>query len=165
MWILTCPDDTMCRVCIVQIQCRKYVLDDADHTACTWQHEVDHTCKSWNSLPIGPEHKWGLYLVCPTCETFRAKVDRKKSAPNFLKCHRVLYYSQFLKVLSRTVLLYSEFLKVLSRTRYWTTALPISWSAVAYCTAAFPISWHICLVLYYSQLIKVLSRTDLLPLY
>ena len=28
---------------IVQIQPRKYVLDDADHTAPTRQHELDHT--------------------------------------------------------------------------------------------------------------------------
>ena len=33
----------LCRICIVQIQPRKYVLDDADYAAPTRQHELDHT--------------------------------------------------------------------------------------------------------------------------
>ena len=33
----------LCRICIVQIQPRKRVLDHADCTAPTRQHELDHT--------------------------------------------------------------------------------------------------------------------------
>ena len=33
----------LCRICVVQIQPRKHVLDLAGHTAPTWQHELDHT--------------------------------------------------------------------------------------------------------------------------
>ena len=31
------------RICVVQIQPRKHVLDHADYTAPTRQHELDHT--------------------------------------------------------------------------------------------------------------------------
>ena len=33
----------LCRICVVQIQPRKYVLDDAGYAAPTRQHELDHT--------------------------------------------------------------------------------------------------------------------------
>ena len=36
--------EVLCRICTaVQIQPRKHVLDHADHTAPTRQHELDHT--------------------------------------------------------------------------------------------------------------------------
>ena len=33
----------LCMICVVQIQPRKHVLDDADNTAGTLQHELDDT--------------------------------------------------------------------------------------------------------------------------
>ena len=33
----------LCRICTVQIQPRKHVLDDAHSTARALQHELDHT--------------------------------------------------------------------------------------------------------------------------
>ena len=48
----------LCRICLVQIIPRKSVLDEADYTAPTWQHGLDHTdqqyicperCRSYRS--------------------------------------------------------------------------------------------------------------------
>ena len=33
----------LCKICLVQIRPRERVLDDADYTATTRQHKVDHT--------------------------------------------------------------------------------------------------------------------------
>ena len=42
LYILTCRNEMLCRICIVQIQPRKYVLDHADYEAPTMPHELDH---------------------------------------------------------------------------------------------------------------------------
>ena len=42
----------LCKICVVQTQPRKYVLDHAGYTAPTLQHELDHT----DQESIGPEY-------------------------------------------------------------------------------------------------------------
>ena len=41
--ILTCRSEVLCRLCRVQIQPSKLVVDYADYTAPTRKHELDHT--------------------------------------------------------------------------------------------------------------------------
>ena len=41
--ILPCRYEMLCRICTVHIQPRKHVLDHADYTVPTRQHELDHT--------------------------------------------------------------------------------------------------------------------------
>ena len=43
--------ELLCRICTVQIQPRKYVLDHADYTAPTRQHERDPTDQEFIYLP------------------------------------------------------------------------------------------------------------------
>ena len=40
---LTCRCESLCRICIVQIQPRKHVINCADYAGPTRQHELDHT--------------------------------------------------------------------------------------------------------------------------
>ena len=64
----------LCRICIVQIQPRKYVLYHADHTAPTRQHELDHTDQEY---------------ICP--ERSRARSGHRLSA----RCEEV-YCAEYL---------------------------------------------------------------------
>ena len=43
IYFLTRRCERLCRICIVQIQPRKRILDDARYTAPTRQHELEHT--------------------------------------------------------------------------------------------------------------------------
>ena len=39
----------LCRICVVQIEPTKLVLDRADYTALTRQHELDHTDHTYHT--------------------------------------------------------------------------------------------------------------------
>ena len=59
------------RICVVQIQPRKHVLDLADYTASTRQHELDHTDHT-DQEPIRPERSrssCGDRWIYPMCRT------------------------------------------------------------------------------------------------
>ena len=43
IWTLTCCSDTTCRICVVQVQPRKPVLDRPDSSPLSRQDELDHT--------------------------------------------------------------------------------------------------------------------------
>ena len=41
--IISCLQGKLCRICTIQVQPRKHVLDHVDFGALTRQHEIDHT--------------------------------------------------------------------------------------------------------------------------
>ena len=54
----------MCRICMVQTQRRKYVLDHADDTVLTRRQELDHTSTGEESIfPKVLRHEVGIYYL------------------------------------------------------------------------------------------------------
>ena len=78
--ILTCPYEMLCRICIVQIQPRKHVLDHAGCTAPIRQHEVDPTDQEYICRERPGSWTAGIDdLICPRCENIT--VQRLSSHP------------------------------------------------------------------------------------
>ena len=68
VWILSCRYEMLCRICTVHIQSRKHVIDHADCTAPTLQHELDHTdqesiCPERSRSSSGKSMIWSMYAL------------------------------------------------------------------------------------------------------
>ncbi|CAM9480770.1 unnamed protein product [Laminaria digitata] len=65
----------LCVICIEQIQPGKHVLVHADHTAPTWQHELDHTDQedTCPSRSISGD-RWSVRCVKPCAHAMVAKL-------------------------------------------------------------------------------------------
>ena len=75
----------LCRICAVQIQPRKHVLDHADHTAPTRQHELDHTDHTdyTDQECICPERS----RSCSRNISYRSSVRCVEVCVRWIRCH------------------------------------------------------------------------------
>ena len=71
------PWRRLCRICVVQIQPRKHVLDHAGYTAPTRQHELDHTDHTDHTNHTDHTDHTDQDYICP--ERYRSSSENRRS--------------------------------------------------------------------------------------
>ena len=136
--ILTCPYEMLCRICIVQIQPRKHVLDHAGCTAPIRQHEVDPTDQEYICRERPGSWTAGIDdLICPRCENIT--VQRLSSHPPKSLQFEVPRQNECCGCFCEKLTRRSYYVALVNRRRYLKKKKKVYW---AHKTASAGVHWY-----------------------